>query len=229
MEERQNHRPIVLAVFAVAAIGVLAAILTGCGGGSDSTAVTSAAGCKQVEAPEPEQVSLTAPEQTVRAGEKLTAVVTTSCGTFEIALDTRRAPKTTNSFAYLAGQGFYDGLDFNRVVSGFVVQGGDPLGDGRGAPGSGGPGYSVTEPPPADTAYTKGVVAMAKSFDEPSGRSGSQFFVVTSLDTGYPPEYALLGKVSKGYGAIARINRLATPAEKPKQTVLIEKIAIEKG
>jgi cyclophilin family peptidyl-prolyl cis-trans isomerase len=219
-----DRRPIVIAVFAPIAIGVLAAILTGCGGGSDSTAVTSAAGCKQVEAPEPKSVSLTAPEQTVKAGEKLTAVVTTSCGTFEIALDTRRAPKTANSFAYLAGEGFYDGLDFNRVVSGFVVQGGDPLGDG-----TGGPGYSVTEKPPADTAYTKGVVAMAKSFDEPSGRSGSQFFVVTSLDTGYPPEYALLGKVSKGYAVIARINRLATPAEKPKQTVLIEKIAIEKG
>jgi cyclophilin family peptidyl-prolyl cis-trans isomerase len=237
MEERRDRRRIVRAVSAVVAVGVLAAIPIGCGGGSDSTAVTSAAGCKQVEAPEPKDVSLPAPEQTVKAGEKLTAVVTTSCGTFEIALDTRRAPKTTNSFAYLAGQGFYDGLDFNRVVSGFVIQGGDPLGDGtgdplgdgRGAPGSGGPGYSITEPPPADTAYTKGVVAMAKSFDEPSGRSGSQFFVVTSLDTGYPPEYALLGKVSKGYEVVARINRLGAPDEKPKQTVLIEKVTIKKG
>jgi cyclophilin family peptidyl-prolyl cis-trans isomerase len=155
------------------------------------------------------------------------------CGSFEIALDTGRAPKTTNSFAYLAREGFYDGLDFNRVVSGFVVQGGDPLGGGGGpgygGPGSGGPGYSVTEKPPADTAYTKGVVAMAKSFDEPSGRSGSQFFVVTSLDTGYPPEYALLGKVSKGYDVVQRINKLGGDAEKPRQPVLIEKVTIEKG
>jgi cyclophilin family peptidyl-prolyl cis-trans isomerase len=219
MRGRQARRPIVLAVFAVIAIGV-AAILVGRGGGDSTTA----AGCKQVEAPEPEQVSLPAPEQTVEPGEALTAVVRTSCGAFEIALDTKRAPKTANSFAYLARQGFYDGLDFGRVVSGFVVQGGDPLGDG-----SGGPGYSVTEEPPAGIAYTKGVVAMAKSLDEPPGRSGSQFFVVTSLDAGYPPEYALLGKVSKGYDAVARIEGLGTPAEEPRQTVLIEAIAIEKG
>jgi cyclophilin family peptidyl-prolyl cis-trans isomerase len=226
MEERRDRRRIVLTVFAIVAIGVVAAILISRGdsGSSDSTATVGANGCKEVEAPEPKDVSLPAPKQTVKAGEKLTAVVRTSCGSFEIALDTGRAPKTTNSFAYLAREGFYDGLDFNRVVSGFVVQGGDPLGDG-----SGGPGYSVTEEPPADTAYTKGVVAMAKSLDEPSGRSGSQFFVVTSLDTGYPPEYALLGEVSKGYDVVNRINELGTREEKPRQTVLIEKVTIEKG
>jgi cyclophilin family peptidyl-prolyl cis-trans isomerase len=224
MEERRDRRRFVPAALASAAIAVLVAVPIGCGGSGDSTTVDSVTGCKQVEAPEPEQVSLPAPKQTVKAGEKLTAVVQTSCGSFEIALDTKRAPKTTNSFAYLAREGFYDGLDFNRVVSGFVVQGGDPLGDG-----SGGPGYSVTEKPPADTAYTKGVVAMAKSLAEPPGRSGSQFFVVTSLDTGYPPEYALLGEISKGYGAVARINKLGTAAEKPSQPVLIEKITIEKG
>ena len=223
MKGGKNRGPLILVVAVVAAIGVVAAILGGCGGG-DSTTVASAAGCEGVEAPEPEQVSLPAPRQTVKAGEKLTAVVDTSCGAFEIALDTGRAPKTTNSFAYLAREGFYDGLDFNRVVSGFVVQGGDPLGDG-----AGGPGYSVTEEPPADLAYTKGVVAMAKSLGEPSGRSGSQFFVVTSLDTGYPPEYALLGEVSKGYDAVARIDELGTSDEKPRQTVLIEKVTIEKG
>lgn len=223
MEEKQERRPIVLAVFAVAAIGVLAAIAIGCGGGG-STTVASAKGCKGVDAPEPKQVSLPAPKQTVKAGEKLTAVVQTSCGSFEIALDTKRAPKTTNSFAYLADEGFYDGLDFNRVVSGFVVQGGDPLGDG-----TGGPGYSVVEKPPANLAYTRGVVAMARSLSEPSGRSGSQFFVATSVDTGLPPDYALLGKVSKGYGVVARINKLGNPEEKPEQTVLIEKVTIEKG
>ncbi len=239
MKEGRARRWIVLAVLAAVVIAVLAAVVIGSGGGGgDSTTVTSAAGCKVVDAPEPKEVDLQAPKQTVQAGEKLTAVVQTSCGTFEIALDTGRAPKTTNSFAYLAREGFYDGLDFNRVISGFVIQGGDPLGGGSGGynaepgrrgPGYGGPGYSVTEKPPADTAYTKGVVAMARNFGEPSGRSGSQFFVVTSLDTGYPPEYALLGKVSKGYDVVQRINLLGGPSEKPKQTVLIEKVTIEKG
>ena len=131
MEERQDRRPIILAVFALIAIGVVAAILIGrSGGGSDSTTVASAPGCKQVEAPKPKHVSLPTPKQTVKAGEKLTAVVQTSCGTFEIALDTSRAPKTANSFAYMAEEGFYDGLDFHRIVPEFVIQGGDPLGTG---------------------------------------------------------------------------------------------------
>ena len=69
---------------------------------------------------------------------------------------------------------------------------------------------------------------MAKSSAEPPGRSGSQFFVVTEADAGLPPEYALVGKVSKGYATVARIDKLGTPEERPKQTVLIEAVTIEK-
>jgi peptidyl-prolyl cis-trans isomerase B (cyclophilin B) len=226
MGAQTDRRWIILAVFAIVAAGVVAAILISRGSGSSDSTTTSASagGCKQVEAPEPKSVSLQAPKQTVRPGEKLTAIVQTSCGTFEIALDTKRAPKTTNSFAYLAEQGFYDDLTFHRVAPGFVIQGGDPLGTG-----TGGPGYSVDEKPPANLEYTKGTVAMAKSSAEPPGRSGSQFFIVTEAAAPLPPEYALVGKVSKGYPVVARIDKLGTPAEKPKQTVLIEKITIEKG
>lgn len=224
MEAGRERKRTGFHVLAIVAMAMLVAASIGCGGGSDSTTAKGAPGCKAVDEPEPKDVTLEAPKQTVKPGEELTAVVKTSCGTFEIVLNTEEAPKTTNSFAYLAREGFYDGLDFNRVVSGFVVQGGDPLGDG-----SGGPGYTITEEPPADTAYTKGVVAMAKSLEEPSGQSGSQFFVVTSLDTGYPPEYALLGRIGKGYKTVARIDELGTPDEKPKVPVLIESLTIEKG
>lgn len=225
MGEQADRRWIILAVFAVVAVGVVVAILVSRGGGdSTSTSASGGEGCKQVEAPEPKQVSLKAPKQTLKPGEELTAVVQTSCGTFAIALDTRQAPKTTNSFAYLAEQGFYDGLTFHRIAPGFVIQGGDPLGTG-----TGGPGYSVDEKPPANLSYTKGTVAMAKSSAEPPGRSGSQFFVVTAADAGLPPEYALVGKVSKGYSVVERIGKLGTPAEKPKQAVLIERVTIEKG
>jgi cyclophilin family peptidyl-prolyl cis-trans isomerase len=216
---------IALAVFALIAIGVVAAILIGRSGGEsdDSATGASASGCKQVEASKPKKVSFAAPKQTVKKGEKLTAVVETSCGTFQIALDAQRAPKTVNSFVFLSEEGFYDGLSFHRVAPEFVIQGGDPLGTG-----TGGPGYSVDEKPPANLAYTKGVVAMAKSSAEPPGRSGSQFFVVLSADAGLPPEYALVGKVDEGFDVVERIGKLGTPAEKPKQTVLIEKISIEK-
>jgi peptidyl-prolyl cis-trans isomerase B (cyclophilin B) len=217
---------IALAVFALIGVGVVAAILIGRGGGSsDSSTTASASGCRQVEAPKPKKVSFKAPKQTVTKGEELTAVVKTSCGSFEIALDAKRAPKTVNSFVFLSEEGFYDDLTFHRVAPEFVIQGGDPLGTG-----TGGPGYSVDEKPPANLAYTKGIVAMAKSSAEPPGRSGSQFFVVLSADAGLPPEYALVGKVDKGFEVVERIGKLGSPAtEKPKQTVLIEEISIEKG
>ncbi len=227
MQEGTDRRLIILAVFAVIAVGVVAAILISRGGGGSGdsgTSTASAGGCKQVEAPQPKHVKLKAPKQTVKPGEELTAVVETSCGTFDIALDTKRAPKIANSFAYMAQEGFYDGLDFHRIVPEFVIQGGDPLGNG-----TGGPGYKVVEKPPANLAYTKGVVAMAKSSAEPPGSAGSQFFVVTGADAGLPPEYALVGKVSSGMDVVERIGKLGTASEKPKQTILIEKMTIEKG
>lgn len=232
MEEQQqpDRRWIVLAVFAVIAVGVVAAVLISRGGGSDnsssssSSTEASASGCKKVEAPEPKTVSFKKPQQVLKPGEAATAVMKTSCGTFEIALDTKRAPKTANSFAFLAEEGFYDDLTFHRIAPGFVIQGGDPTGTGEG-----GPGYSVDEKPPSNLAYTKGIVAMAKTSAEPPGRSGSQFFVVTAPDAGLPPEYALVGKVSQGFPVVKLIESLGTPEEKSKQTVLIEEVTIEHG
>ncbi len=223
MQEETDRRLIILAVFALVAVGVVAAILISRGGG-DSSPASLVDGCEVAEEPQPKQVSLQAPPQTVKKGEKLTAAVDTSCGTFEIALDTSRAPKTVNSFVFLSEEGFYDGLTFHRIAPGFVIQGGDPQGTGVG-----GPGYSVTEKPPGNLSYTKGTVAMAKSAADPPGRSGSQFYVVTGADAGLPPEYALVGKVDEGFDVVERIDQLGTPEEKPKQTVLIDKITIEKG
>jgi cyclophilin family peptidyl-prolyl cis-trans isomerase len=228
MEEAPDRRWIILAVFALVAVGVVAAILIGRSGGDDDDSTTSASadGCEQVDAPEPKQVSFKAPKQVLAKGEEATVVVETSCGSFEIALDTERAPKTANSFAFLAEEGVYDDTAFHRVVPEFVIQGGDPEGTG-----SGGPGYSVDEKPPANLAYTKGVVAMAKSPTEPPGRSGSQFYVVTGADAGLPPEYALVGEVSEGFDTVARIEALGVPGEDgpPKQTVVIEKATVERG
>jgi peptidyl-prolyl cis-trans isomerase B (cyclophilin B) len=217
---------IALAAFGLIAAGIVVAILIGRGGGGDDSTMAAAdvSGCKQVAAPKPKSVSFKAPKQTVSKGEKLTAVVETSCGTFDIALDSARAPKTVNSFVFLSEEGFYDDLSFPRVAPEFVIQGGSPVNTTTGDPG-----YSVDEKPPANLAYTKGIVAMAKTSAEPPGRSGSQFFVVLSADAGLPPEYALVGKVDKGFDVVERIGKLGTAAEKPKQTVLIEKISIERG
>ena len=222
-----RNKWIALGAFALVGL-VVALVILIAGGGSDddeSAAVPKSGGCEQVAAPPTkETVSYATPDQTVSRNDTLTAAVGTSCGTFEIALDAKRAPKTVNSFVSLAEKGFYDRLLFHRVSPGFVIQGGDPIGNG-----TGGPGYSVDEKPPANLAYTKGVVAMAKSSAEPPGRSGSQFFVVLSADAGLPPEYALVGRVDKGMDVVERIGRLGTPEETPRQPVLIEKISIEEG
>lgn len=220
-----DRRWMILVGFAAVAVVVVGAILLGRGGGDDDEdpQAAGAEGCEQVAKPKPKRVSLERPKQTVKKGEEVSALIETSCGDFTIALDTRRAPKTANSFAFLVESGFYDGLAFHRIVPDFVIQGGDPLGNG-----TGGPGYSVDEKPPANLAYTKGVVAMAKSEAEPPGRSGSQFYVVTSADAGLPPEYALVGEVSEGMDVVERIGMLGTPAQKPKQTIVIEKAEIER-
>ncbi len=144
--------------------------------------------------------------------------MTTNCGAFTVTLDQETSPKAAASFASLARKGFFDGTVFHRIVPGFVIQGGDPT-----ATGTGGPGYSTVDEPPADATYTKGVVAMAKTAQEAPGTAGSQFYVVTGADAGLPPEYAVLGKVTKGLEVTEAIGQLGDPAtEMPLETVAIE-------
>jgi peptidyl-prolyl cis-trans isomerase B (cyclophilin B) len=178
--------------------------------------------CSRVSAPPPKQVRLSAPRATLRG--PASATVETSCGSFTIALDTARAPKTASSFAYLARQSVYDDTLIHRIIPGFVVQGGDPAGSG-----TGGPGYTVDEQPPRNLSYTRGVVAMAKSAAEPPGRSGSQFFVVTAADAGLTPDYALIGRVSGGLDVVQRIEQLGTESGRPKAPVIIRRVEIQSG
>jgi peptidyl-prolyl cis-trans isomerase B (cyclophilin B) len=160
-----------------------------------------------------------------------TVRLATNCGAIVIQLAAREAPKTTSSFAHLVKLGYYDGLTFHRVVAGFVIQGGDPNGDG-----SGGPSWEIVEPPPANLRYTKGVVAMAKGATAPSGASGSQFFIVTGSSVALPPAYALVGHVLSGEQAVEAISRVATEAapaggeaSKPRAPMVIERATLSVG
>ncbi len=148
----------------------------------------------------------------------------TSEGTFAFELDVRDSPHTTASFAKLVQDGFFDGLTFHRIVPGFVIQGGDPNGDG-----TGGPGYTTIDVPPADASYTKGVVAMAKGGTEPPGTSGSQFFVVTADDALLPPDYAILGHVTDGLDVVEKIGTLGDASEQPTRRVVIEKATLSES
>lgn len=213
------------AIPAIAPAAALAALaLAACGGddgGEGSAGLPE--GCVQVAAPAPKH------ERYERRSRPLSgptaAVVETNCGEFAIALDTERAPKTTASFAGLVEQGLYDDTLIHRIEPGFVVQGGDPAGNG-----TGGPGYFVDEPPPADLTYSKATVAMAKTAAEPPGRSGSQFFIVTApADAGLPPDYALLGRVSDGYDTVERIESLVGPDGSRAGDAVIERVTLRSG
>jgi peptidyl-prolyl cis-trans isomerase B (cyclophilin B) len=214
----------------VALLLVCALLLAACGGDdkeqasspTETPAPAAETGCEKVPAAKPKDVKVPKPTQKLKKGKTYVARVLTNCGEFDITLDPARAPRTGGSFKTLVDKRFYDGLSFHRVVAGFVIQGGDPEGSGNG-----GPGFQIVEPPPQDLTYSKGVVAMAKAETDPAGTSESQFFVVTGEDAGLPPDYALLGKVTKGQDVVDKIGVAEVgPDEKPLQPIVIRQIRI---
>ena len=102
-----------------------------------------------------------------------------------------------------------------------MIQGGDPTGTGMG-----GPGFSTVDPPQAAAHYTRGVVAMAKTGAEPPGTAGSQFFVVTADDAGLPPDYAVIGTVTKGLPVVMRIGALGNAQEQPTKPVVVARTIV---
>ena len=219
MRWRQYAFPaIVLGIAAIAGIVILIV-----NSGGDDGGKSKVAGCEKVSAPQPKNVSKRkAPTLKLDGSKTYLATVDTSCGTFVIKLDPKQAPRTGGSFVTLARDGFYDGLGFHRIAPGFVIQGGDPAGNG-----SGGPGYKIRERPPSDVVYSEGTVAMAKAGPEPAGTSGSQFFVVTGNNANLPPDYALLGRVTKGLDAVQRFEQLGTSSDgPPSEPVVIKKVSI---
>jgi cyclophilin family peptidyl-prolyl cis-trans isomerase len=214
---------LVIAVVVAAIIGIVT-LVTG-------PTTKAAATCVQAKPGDPKTTSYpSAPTFDIQPDFVLyRAEMDTTCGKLTIQLDPKQAPQTVNSFAFLAREHFYDGLSFHRVVKDFVVQGGDPKGDGTGDPG-----YSLPDEPPAN-GYTKYSVAMANSG---SGTSGSQFFIATTdkagktLDGDGPPyKYSILGTVTKGFGTVKRMNALGSTSQdlsqqQPKRTILINKVTI---
>jgi cyclophilin family peptidyl-prolyl cis-trans isomerase len=147
-----------------------------------------------------------APPMTIDTTKTYIATMTTSCGTVQITLDAAHAPKTVNSFVYLARQGFYNGLSFQRIAKDFVIQGGDPKGDG-----TGGPGYTLPDEPPPN-GYKALSVAMANSGPN---TTGSQFFFVLNttaaqglVQTPGKYLYSDLGQVTGGADVVAKLGTL---------------------
>jgi cyclophilin family peptidyl-prolyl cis-trans isomerase len=165
------------------------------------------------------------PPMTIDTSKTYVAHVDTTCGAFDITLDAKVAPKTANSFVFLARNHFYDGLSFHRLVKDFVIQGGDPKGDG-----TGGPGYELPTEAPKN-GYKEGSVAMANSGPD---TTGSQFFVTVSANgaknLGGPPYlYSDLGTVTKGMDVVQKLMTFAPDTAEggtPTQPLYMKTITI---
>ena len=152
-----------------------------------------------------------------------TANIQTNQGAFSIELFEDKAPKTTKNFIDLAEKGFYDGVIFHRVIEGFMLQGGDPTGTGRG-----GPGYNIPDEFHPDLKHTEeGILSMANAGPN---TGGSQFFVTLAPTSWLDGKHAVFGKVVEGMEVVRAIGSTPTgPGDQPLQEVVMESVKIQGG
>ena len=149
------------------------------------------------------------------------AVIQTNMGTMELELFEQRAPVTTKNFVDLAEKGYYDGIIFHRIIDGFMIQGGDPTGTGRG-----GPGYSIDDEFHSELRHADaGVLSMANSGPD-SG--GSQFFITLVPTPGLDGKHAVFGQIVKGEDILKAIGSVDTDVgDRPLEEVIMEKVTIQ--
>ena len=158
------------------------------------------------------------PELTIDLDRSYGATLHTSLGDITVEFFPADAPQTVNSFLFLASEGFYDGVIFHRIVPGFVIQGGDPTGTGKG-----GPGYQFRDELDTPHKYRRGMVAMANAGPN---TNGSQFFVCLG-DLGLPKAYTIFGRVSEGIEVVDAIAALPTGAQdRPHDPPTINRVDI---
>jgi len=160
------------------------------------------------------------PPLTIDAEKSYVATLQTSAGPMTVELLAKEAPLTVNNFVFLARDGFYDGVIFHRVIRGFMVQGGDPTGTGRG-----GPGYRFNDEP-VRLPYRRGIVAMANAGPN---TNGSQFFIMHA-DYGLPPNYTIFGRLAEGEDTLDAIATAPTGAQdRPVAPVTINGVTISES
>ena len=156
-----------------------------------------------------------------------TAVIQTNMGTIRFELLEEDAPKTTENFRLLAEKGYYDGVIFHRVIKGFMIQGGDPTGTGRGGASAWGGRFNDEinrSSAVYQRGYKAGTVAMANAGPN---TNGSQFFIMHS-DYALPPSYTIFGRVTEGQDVVDKIASTSTDrGDKPTSDVTMEKVTIE--
>lgn len=159
------------------------------------------------------------PTQVINPEKAYTALFKTNLGDFKVKLFAKSTPLTVNNFVYLAKNKFYDGLIFHRIIKDFMIQGGDPIGNG-----TGGPGYRFNDEK-SDKKIVKGSLAMANSGPN---TNGSQFFIVTAKETPWlDGKHTNFGEVVEGLDVVEKIGSVKTGAnDKPASDVVINSVEI---
>lgn len=164
-----------------------------------------------------------APSMNIDKSKSYSAVLETSEGNITIEFTTAQTPETVNNFIELARKDFYDDTIFHRVISGFMIQGGDPKGDG-----TGGPGYKFDDED-FDGEYSRGTVAMANSGPN---TNGSQFFIMHEDNSSLPPNYVIFGQVTDGLDAVDAIAEAEVTSNRggeqssPVEPIMIKNVKI---
>ena len=157
------------------------------------------------------------PAMVIDPAKNYTAVIETSAGSMIAELFAADAPKTVNNFVFLARDGYFDGIIFHRCIPGFMIQGGDPTGTGRG-----GPGYRFNDEL-VTRQYLRGTLAMANAGPN---TNGSQFFVMHA-DYPLPPNYTIFGKLTSGEEVVDAIATAPTGAQdRPVNPVTIDSVTV---
>lgn len=147
-------------------------------------------------------------------------------GTIQAELYPEIAPNTVNNFITLSNSGFYDNLTFHRIIKDFMIQGGDPAGNGTGGPGYSIEGEFTSNGIANSLKHTEGVLSMARSQDPNS--AGSQFFIMTGTAQHLDGDYAAFGKVISGMDVVDKIQNVKTGSnDKPKENVAIKSIRVD--
>jgi cyclophilin family peptidyl-prolyl cis-trans isomerase len=172
-----------------------------------------------------DKVYASVPEMNIDINKTYTAVINTNMGTITIDFFTNDAPLTVNNFINLSKDGYYNDIIFHRVISGFMIQGGDPSGTGHGEMGKY-PGYKFDDELNNQIPYEKGILAMANSGPN---TNGSQFFIM-HVDYPLPYQYTIFGKVTTGLDVVDKIASVETgEGDKPVNDVIIESIEIKEN
>jgi len=165
------------------------------------------------------------PEMNIDISKKYTAVIKTSMGDMSVEFFTEDAPMTVNNFINLSRDGYYDNVIFHRVISGFMIQGGDPSGTGHGEMGKY-PGYKFEDELNNQRSYEKGILAMANAGPD---TNGSQFFIM-HVDYPLPYQYTIFGFVNDGLDIIDKIASVETgDGDKPVNDVVIKTVEIKEN